>query len=180
MLSKWVEPFEQALSKHMLPKHDNSRIPTSASIVHLMITEGRFLKLFRRFLISSLQKNTPIELHNSTYTFYGNCEAFRDVLRMHNTLTGYVILLDGQGRVRWMGSGEPASSADVLEEADANDNDEMVDDNDELDVLIQCAKELIQGDDGSRTKIGESSNIRIKQNTTNQPTRRVGKKDANK
>lgn len=44
--------------------------------------------------------------------FGTDVDEFRDVLRMHNLMTGYVFLVDDLGRVRFAGSG-PATDEDV-------------------------------------------------------------------
>jgi ATPase complex subunit ATP10 len=59
-------------------------------------------------LSRSARSNTPPQQQSTTLLHYGSAESlstFKDTLRMHNTLTGYVYLLDGLGRVRFAGSG---------------------------------------------------------------------------
>ena len=97
----WTDPFLSAFGVQ------NDR----AKVMQLTITEGRLTK----FLLSSILKSQyrtsiPLEQHDETLLCFGpNQEVLRDFndsLRMHNTLTGYVYLLDGLGRVRFAGSGE--------------------------------------------------------------------------
>jgi len=100
MLGTWTEPFQGAFD-------GNNRV----EVVHLNITEGWFLSKLKGYLTSSARKHTPKEQWPTTLLHYAsNAEdpslaAFKDTLRMHNTLTAYVYLLDGLGRVRCAGSG---------------------------------------------------------------------------
>ena len=98
MLASWTEPFQEAFQ-------GNGRV----EVVTLSITEGWFLSTFlSSFLTQGARRNTPPERLGETLMYYGNEDAladFRDTLRMHNTLTGFVYLLDGLGRVRFAGSG---------------------------------------------------------------------------
>lgn len=70
-----------------------------------------------------VKRNTPVSQHDNTLLFFGDNEAFRDSLRMHNIMTGYVFLIDGVGRVRFAASG-PATTQ-------------------ELDKLVGFAEELL-------------------------------------
>lgn len=103
MLPSWVDPFRAKIGK-------NDRV----EVVRLNISEGWLNKWILPVVLRGLTKrNTPVEEHDSTFLFFGSdLELFRDVLRMHNVLTGYVFLLDGLGRVRCAGSG-PASEEEV-------------------------------------------------------------------
>ena len=63
--------------------------------------EGTFLMGLLQNLVLRQAKD------NDQYYYFGPPQVnFRDALRMHNTLTGYVYLLDGVGKIRWCGSGE--------------------------------------------------------------------------
>ena len=133
--------------------------------MYLNITEGSLLSYFSGILTKSIQKNTPPERHETTLLHFGDVESFRDVLRMHNTLTGYVVLVDGLGRVRWMGSGEPD------------------DDGEELNVLLECAKELVRGPGGESNSVTSGFSHKQKHSHRNRKTSasvgRVGKKTGN-
>jgi ATPase complex subunit ATP10 len=100
LLDTWIEPFESALQ-------DKDRV----EIVKLNLSEGWLNKWVLQILIQQLmKKNTPVQEHDRTFLFFKNdLEPFRDALRMHNVLTGYVFLLDGLGRVRFAGSGSADS-----------------------------------------------------------------------
>ena len=57
-----------------------------------------------------MKRNTTPEVQDQTLLYFtgGNdsqLNDFRDALRMYNEMTGYVLLLDGIGRVRFAGSG---------------------------------------------------------------------------
>lgn len=146
MLSKWTEPFEKSFSQQ--PSQQKQ-----VSVVHVNITEGNFLKLFSGLLKRTVRNNTPMERHESTLMYFGNADKFRDILRMHNTLTAYLVLVDGLGRVRWMGSGEPIDTTNET----SDEKDETTYDTNELNALIQCAKELIDNNDGNKKKMTNRS-----------------------
>lgn len=117
MLPSWMEPFEHAF------RHGNDR--DRVKTVWLSINEGRTLSLLKYFITRSSEKNVPDERKDRTLLYFGSCPDLRDVLRMHNDKTGYVFLLDGNGRVRFAGSGKATD--------------------DELKKLIGFVKELTPG-----------------------------------
>uniref|UniRef100_A0A7S1ZNM4 Uncharacterized protein n=2 Tax=Ditylum brightwellii TaxID=49249 RepID=A0A7S1ZNM4_9STRA len=100
LLPSWTEPFKSTFS--------SSRY----EVVHISVVEGFFFRLLKRPITSSQKQGTPSDQWDRTLTYFDeNVEEladFRDALRMHNTLTGYVFLLDGLGRVRFVGSGKAA------------------------------------------------------------------------
>ena len=87
--------------------------------VRLNVSEGWMNRwILQAPLTSLMRRNTPEELQDSTYVFFGNADDFRDDLRMHNLLTGYAFLLDGQGRVRFAASGSATDDeAQLLQKA---------------------------------------------------------------
>ena len=101
LLESWRDPIKEFLSTEVVPKK-------SLVTITVCITEGSsfFSFLFKRYILFSMRRNTPKELHPNTYVYFGDTNDFRDSLRMHNTLTCYVTLLDKFGRVRWTGSGK--------------------------------------------------------------------------
>jgi ATPase complex subunit ATP10 len=105
-VQSWTQPFEQAYGEA------NPRAP----VMTLSITATWIGRMLSGFLIQSQRRNTPPKLHPQTLLYYGSATqeliGFQDSLRMHNTLTGYVYLLDGLGRVRFAGSGN-ASDREV-------------------------------------------------------------------
>lgn len=96
VLDSWTEPFKATLS-------NNDRV----EVYRMNLSEGWFNKWVLQPIIRGIMKrNTPEILHPNTLVSFGSdLEPFRDGLRMHNILTGYVFLLDGLGRVRFAGSG---------------------------------------------------------------------------
>mmetsp|Transcript_26324 Transcript_26324/g.40777 ORF Transcript_26324/g.40777 Transcript_26324/m.40777 type:complete len:315 (-) Transcript_26324:64-1008(-) len=120
-LKGWIEPFETAVCHGIGPDSRAGR----AKVVQISIIEGGLYKMFSGLFIQSWKSSTPEELHENTLLHFGSeddTKSFRENIRMHNTLTGYVALVDGLGRVRWMGSGEASD--------------------DEVATLIDCAREL--------------------------------------
>lgn len=115
MLPSWMDPFEQTFQK------DTNRIKTA----WLSINEGATFYLLKHFITKASLNKVPMERRNRTLLFFGSCPEMRDVLRMHNTKTGYVFLLDGLGRVRFAGSGKANSE--------------------ELENLFRMTKELAPG-----------------------------------
>lgn len=97
LLKSWTQPFQDVF-------RDQERV----EVVHLHLTEGWFSSNVLQSLIKGMvKKNTPVEEHETTLLcFRRSLEGFRDALRIHNLMTGYVFLLDGAGRIRFAGSGE--------------------------------------------------------------------------
>ena len=76
-------------------------------VVSLTMTEGNWVQRFLSGLVTrSAKQNTPIERQGRTLIHFRNETLLKDCWRMHNTLTGYIYVLDGIGRVRWAGSGK--------------------------------------------------------------------------
>eukprot|EP00586_Coscinodiscus_wailesii_P011185 CAMPEP_0172498086 /NCGR_PEP_ID=MMETSP1066-20121228/109130_1 /TAXON_ID=671091 /ORGANISM="Coscinodiscus wailesii, Strain CCMP2513" /LENGTH=289 /DNA_ID=CAMNT_0013271213 /DNA_START=131 /DNA_END=997 /DNA_ORIENTATION=- len=93
LLPSWIDPFTAAFLQK----------PSNASLLQVAVTEGgMFRNLLKPLVLRGMKGNTPTEQHDSFLTYFGDTEDWRDRLRMHNTMTGYVILVDGFGRVRWM------------------------------------------------------------------------------
>jgi len=113
ILSSWLDPFRAAMLTKVGGGSDNSN---RCEVFRINISEGWLNKWMLRGLIRALtRKNTPPEDRDSTLLYFGGTnelENFRDALRMHNVMTGFVFLLDGLGRVRFAGSG-PATDDDV-------------------------------------------------------------------
>ena len=115
MLKSWLVPFQEAFTGK---DKDTGRV----EVVQIQLVEGWFgSKLLKPFIRRQAKTNTPLEEHGRTLICFRNeLEDFRDALRMHNIMTGYVFLLDGVGRVRFAGSGEttPEDVASVIRFAD--------------------------------------------------------------
>mmetsp|Transcript_43796 Transcript_43796/g.133280 ORF Transcript_43796/g.133280 Transcript_43796/m.133280 type:complete len:276 (-) Transcript_43796:162-989(-) len=101
MLSSWLDPFRDALCSDASDPTLRGRYSTAT----LSINEGRMLSWLSGPITRSTETNTPPERRGETLLYFGDASEFRDALRMHNTLAGYVFMLDGVGRVRWAGSG---------------------------------------------------------------------------
>ncbi|CAB9506625.1 F1F0 ATP synthase assembly protein Atp10 [Seminavis robusta] len=103
-LKTWTEPFQEAFQ-------DNPR----GEVVHLHITEGWFSASVLGSLITRMvRNNTPVEHHDNTLIcLRKDLEDFRDALRIHNVMCGYIFLLDGIGKVRFAGSGEASEAEKV-------------------------------------------------------------------
>ncbi|GAX25951.1 hypothetical protein FisN_6Hu009 [Fistulifera solaris] len=108
LLSSWLNTFREAFAE------SNKR--DRVEIIRLNISEGWFHKyILKGFILGFTRNNTPTEEHDQTFVYFGSSqqlEIFRDSLRMHNAMTGYVFLLDGLGRVRFAGCG-PATDEEV-------------------------------------------------------------------
>lgn len=97
MLKSWTEPFQSAFV-------DEERV----DVFYLNIYEGWVnSNILKPVIKKTVKNNTQQKDYNSTLLVFRNdLEDFRDVIRMHNVMSGYVFLLDGIGRVRFAGSGE--------------------------------------------------------------------------
>ena len=94
-LPSWLVPFNEAFGS-------NDRV----EILKINVANGWFDRFFLRPIITALTKrNTDPKDHDKTFLYYGNTDQLCDALRMRNLLAGYIILLDGLGRVRFAGSG---------------------------------------------------------------------------
>ena len=93
----WTAPFREEF-------RGNHRV----EIINLQLTEGWFTsKLLGGMIARIVKNNTPEGDYDTTLLCLRNdLEEFRDALRIHNVMAGYVFLLDGLGRVRFAGSGE--------------------------------------------------------------------------
>uniref|UniRef100_A0A7S1BRD1 Mitochondrial ATPase complex subunit ATP10 n=1 Tax=Corethron hystrix TaxID=216773 RepID=A0A7S1BRD1_9STRA len=136
MLPSWIGPFERVFNEEnenlsqRRKKHRRSAISVRPNIVQIAISEGGILRLLSSIVTNSMRRNVPQHLHDNTLLHFGDGEdvgILRDVLRMHNDLPGYVVLVDGKGRVRWMGSGLPEEE--------------------EIDILVGCARNLMKGEE---------------------------------
>jgi mitochondrial ATPase complex subunit ATP10 len=117
----WTLPFREAF-------RGNHRV----EIINLQLTEGWFTsKLLGGMIARIVKHNTPVEDYDTTLLcLRSDLEEFRDALRIHNVMAGYVFLLDGIGRVRFAGSGEATEQ--------------------ELENVIQFARELIRNPKSNR------------------------------
>lgn len=125
MLPSWIVPFQQ----QVVDTNQKSSNDIKVINLHITLNNGLLYKyLIHPMMLKKFRSTTRLEDHKFTLLHFGpDPEEFRDALRMHNTLTGYVALLDSLGRVRWMSSGTATE--------------------DEITTLIHCARELCQNND---------------------------------
>jgi ATPase complex subunit ATP10 len=102
-LNDWLRPFAEAF-------HTNDRVET----VRLNLNEGYLNRyLLKGIITTSMRRNTPATELSSTFIhFAADLQNFRDPIRAHNLMPGYIYLLDGLGRVRFAATG-PASLEEV-------------------------------------------------------------------
>ena len=127
MLPSWINPFKEALCGPASPRRHR------VEVVQISTQEGFALRMLKGMVKSGFRKAVPAEDHERTLLFFGSDQNFKDVLRCHNTCTGYVFLLDGIGRIRWAGSGKPTDK--------------------EMRTLTEVAKELAPVSDSSNAKL---------------------------
>jgi ATP10 protein len=103
LLPSWLEPLQQVC--------DNS--DDKVHILRINITEGWFNSWFLRPVLRTIMKlNTAVNLRPWTFLYFGSSkvlEECRDALRMHNSMTCFIFLVDANGRVRFAGSGSASS-----------------------------------------------------------------------
>lgn len=78
-------------------------------VVRLTICEDWYLKY-----MSSLIRRNITQNRQDTYLSFGFCDEFRTRLEMFNSFSGYVHLLDRNGRVRWISSGKATDAEQDL------------------------------------------------------------------
>jgi mitochondrial ATPase complex subunit ATP10 len=108
LLPSWLEPLQQVCDGNHNKEH--------VQILRINITEGWFNSWFLRPVLRVIMKlNTVVALRPWTFLYFGSTkvlEECRDALRMHNSMTCFVFLVDANGRVRFAGSGS-ASNEEV-------------------------------------------------------------------
>jgi ATP10 protein len=113
-IKQWQEQIkEQQQQNNKSKNNNNDRI----EVITLHISEGFIIKNVLQTAIRAItRRNTSPELYDTTFLYFSNgrsndpMESFRDALRFHNTLVGYIVLVDGIGRVRYVASGEPSNN----------------------------------------------------------------------
>eukprot|EP00884_Botryococcus_braunii_P006519 jgi/Botrbrau1/15869/Bobra.40_1s0053.1 len=122
MLASWSEPFRRTFA---------SRPGTTLYEVSLVESKVMSWQPFRRMIRMGPQGRlaedpVPADIMPPSYIFYfGDCTAWRKALGMTNRLTGYVFLMDEEGRMRWRGSGKGEEE--------------------EVESLIRCTRGLLSG-----------------------------------
>lgn len=98
LASTWIGPIKRLFL-------GNDR----AEVIRINVSEGWWNKwVLRPIIRTAMKRNTAGDEYGRTLLYFGSTnelEPFRDALRMHNSMTGYIFLLDGIGRVRFAGSG---------------------------------------------------------------------------
>ncbi|PRW59488.1 Mitochondria isoform 1 [Chlorella sorokiniana] len=116
MLEAWAGPFAQQFQGR-----------SGVALYELAIVEGVVMRMwpFKQLLLrgnaaSAGKYALPVRhLHH-----FGDMQGLREALHLTNLLTGYVFLVDAQGRLRWRGSGNPSDS--------------------EMATLLRCTEQLLQ------------------------------------
>ena len=100
MLPDWINAVKNAYQQ-------NNRV----EVLQINMTEGGWLfRAMAPLLKWMIARNTTEKEREYTYLFYGDGEDIQRVqtaFGLWNVLPGYVILLDGLGRPRWISSGSP-------------------------------------------------------------------------
>jgi len=66
---------------------------------------GGMARLGRWFIDSGMRRGTPKEDYEHVITVYGSTDEWKKRVRFQEPNAAYVLLLDSDGRVAWMGSG---------------------------------------------------------------------------
>jgi hypothetical protein len=66
---------------------------------------GGFGRLGRWFIDSGMRRGTPKELHENVITVYGGTDPWKRRVGFNDPDIAYLILLDREGRVRWLHAG---------------------------------------------------------------------------
>lgn len=103
MLSAWGVPFSNAYATQ----------ESDVSICELSLVEHPLMRMWplRNVIVAGnkpdrVKYSMPVEC----LYYFGKTDNLRLSLGLTNRLTGYVFLLDRNGKVRWRGCGEPSSS----------------------------------------------------------------------
>ena len=129
MLEAWAAPFSRLY-----------RNTPRAALFEIALVESVVMGLwpFRNMLMKNGASSQGKYSMPATYLYqFKDAEGIGKTLHMTNRLTGYIFLLDGQGRVRWRGSGNPDSK--------------------ELKLLEKCSEKLLKEvDDAHTSRSGEA------------------------
>ena len=102
ILDSWRKPWQQEFSAR-----PDVRLLELSFVESVVMTAWPFKQMILRAQLRRQQKQAPTDQQVPVeFLFhFGEAKALRKALDMSNTLTGYAVLLDSQGRVRWKGCG---------------------------------------------------------------------------
>lgn len=69
---------------------------------------GSAARLGRVFIDRGMRRNTPKELHDQVMTVYGGNDGWKTRVGFADPDAAYLLLIDGQGIVRWLAHGAPS------------------------------------------------------------------------
>lgn len=96
--------YGQKIAKHW---SDAGRAYGKCSVYDLNINEYGFLSFASGLFVSGLKQEIPTNHHSSTLLIFGGARDFAGQLLLPNKYTGYAVLVDEAGRVRFKASGKP-------------------------------------------------------------------------
>lgn len=96
--------YGQKIAKHW---SDAGRVYGKCSVYDLNINEYGFLSFASGLFMSGLKQEVAANKYSSTLLAFGGARDFAGQLLLPNKYTGYALLVDQAGRVRFKASGEP-------------------------------------------------------------------------
>lgn len=75
-------------------------------VYDVILSRNSKFSIIEGLLRKNVKKTTPIELHPTTVTNYGDSSELVEALGIKNTITAYVYLIDRSGKVRWKACGK--------------------------------------------------------------------------
>ena len=114
MIEAWAGPcsrfLDDAGSSESNSNSNSSSNSARVQLVELALIDSAVMGMwpFKSMLMANGAKSQEQYAVPAQYLYYfGDTEAVRKSLHLTNKLTGYVFLVDGDGKVRWRGSGNP-------------------------------------------------------------------------
>jgi hypothetical protein len=93
ILDSWLEPFNMKFKDY-----------EDVDFYEIPMLKRRW-KLISRYIDGGMRSGIPQEKHGNVMTYYGDINKYRDILDMRDKSTGYVFLIDKEGKIRWSQSG---------------------------------------------------------------------------
>ncbi|TDH68504.1 hypothetical protein CCR75_005565 [Bremia lactucae] len=106
MLPAWQNGFLAAFADKQ------GQLDSKVQMLTLNVIEDWYMKFVSGSITRGLQERTPKELHATTFAHFGRCDDFRTPMALDNSFVGYVHLVDGKGRIRWIAGG-PATPLEL-------------------------------------------------------------------